>query len=764
MALILLSFAAWADQDAVGECTANSGWFTDITESTGLRAYGNGLGVNFNDFDADGHLDAFVAMGPSRVEHAEYLSGEDLLYLADETGLHFTESGRAWGLDDSCEDRAPLFGDLDNDGLPDVYITVNGRNLLMHNEGTTFRDITAEAGDAGHKGWGHSGLLLDYDHDGFLDIFFTNGPEDGSGQSVLLHNQGDGAFLDVSAPAGVAGSPSGKGACVLDADLDGWMDIFVTTGREYGNQLYINQGDGTFVDQAHRFGLSDPEQRFGVGTVCEDMDNDGDPDIMLVTHDRAWTGNQLFRNDRGTFADVAPAAGVADLIDGHGLALVDVDNDGLLDIVMSGIRTPPHLFHNLGDLRFERMCDGAGIQQDEGVTWAVNAADLSGDGYPEVYISNGLGRRPRGASLFLNAGGANHYLVVEARATTHNPSAIGAKVELLLDAGQPTERTLTRWVGTFSAFDSQGPLPLSFGLGATEVVSELRVTFTNGHTEILRDVPADQQVEVVEPSSRTDADFDGVPDEWDVCPGTRQGQRHDAEGCAVGQRDGVGLALSSPPQDAVLSVAPVFRWTGEMKSSVLQISVDGTFGPVGRFDFGPFTAPEDQSVSEQGAQLTEAQWAEILAASDGSRPLLWRVVAADDEGGEAITDPQRFYGAQPSTVVHIPEGANVFEPAHIVVPLNTPITWWNDTVSAGNLQEEPHDVQLIDSEGVVVSPMSALNAGDTFTYTFTEPGTWHYLCQRHSGHAHHEDGLSETTGAVLADGPYRCMSGTVVAR
>ncbi|MCB9792482.1 MAG: VCBS repeat-containing protein [Alphaproteobacteria bacterium] len=762
MALILTLLAlGHAAEDELGVCTEAGTLYADVSDLLGLRAQGNSLGLNINDFDGDGQLDVYVATGPARVEHSLYLPGESLLFLRDADGVGFSEVGAAWGVDDLCEDRAPLFGDLDNDGLADLYVTVNGRNLLLRNTGGAgFVDVTAEAGAAGHTGWGHTGLLLDYDRDGFLDLFFTNGPEDGSGPNVLLRNQADGRFEDVSEAAGVAGHPSGKGACVLDADLDGWPDLFVTTGREYGNHLFMNQGDGRFVDAAHRWGIADPEQRFGVGAVCEDLDNDGDPDILLVTHDGAFTGNQLFRNEGGTFTDVALYSGLEGYIDGHGLAVADVDNDGLLDVLMSGIRTQPYLFRNLGGMRFERLCVGAGVRQTEGVTWAAAAGDLNGDGWPEWLISNGLGRRPRGNSVYQHVGGQAHWLSVEVQGVTHNPSAIGAKVEV--EAGGVTR---TRWVGTFSAFDSQGPLPLLFGLGEAGEAERVRVTFTNGQVVELQGVEADQHLVVVEEAERGDDDADGVPDDWDVCPGTRLGARTDGEGCALGQRGGPALALVSPAQDAVLTLPPVFRWTGTARSAVLQISLDGTFGPAGRLDIGPVTtATASEGALDAGVQLSEAEWAEILAASDGSAALLWRVVAVDEEGGEALTEPRRFYAAQPGTAVHVPLGANIFEPAHVVVGVGETVSWWNDSVAAGNLQAEPHDVQLVDETGRIVSPMVALNAGGLFTWTFTEPGQWSYVCQRHSGAGEHGDHLMETPSATRADGPFRCMAGTVTVR
>lgn len=226
-----------------------------------------------------------------------------------------------------------------------------------------------------------------------------------------------------------------------------------------------------------------------------------------------------------------------DRIDPHGLSLVDLDNDGLLDIVLSGISFTPHVFLNQGDMNFVRACDGLGIVASDLLSWAVATADLSGDGYPEVYISSGLGRRASDDYLFRYEGPSqNHWLGVSVQGLTHNRSALGAKVEVTT-----AEQTLTRWVGTWSSFQSQGSDTLVFGLGASDLVELVRVTFTDGSVVEHDLVPVDQVLQVVEDREWSDQDFDGVPDEWDVCPGTVLGRQTDGQGCAVGQRRGPGF-------------------------------------------------------------------------------------------------------------------------------------------------------------------------------------------------------------------------------
>jgi hypothetical protein len=108
-------------------------------------------------------------------------------------------------------------------------VTVNGRSLAYRNEGGWFEDVTAWSGAAGHVGWGHQGVLLDYDGDRWLEVFFTNGPEDGAGPNTLLHNERDGAFRDAPVEAGVVDDPSGKGVRARRRSRR-WPDLFVTTG------------------------------------------------------------------------------------------------------------------------------------------------------------------------------------------------------------------------------------------------------------------------------------------------------------------------------------------------------------------------------------------------------------------------------------------------------------------------------------------------------------------------------------------------------
>ncbi len=652
-------------------------------------------------------------------------------------------------------------GDLDGDGLADLFVTVNGRSLYYRDSGGWFEDVTAWSGAAGHVGWGHQGVLLDSDRDGWLDVFFTNGPEDGAGPNTLLHNERDGTFRDASAEAGVLDDPSGKGACVLDADLDGWPDLFVTTGREYGNHLYMNQGDGSFVDEAVARGVSDPLQRFGVGASCGDLDGDGDPDILLVTHDRRYTGNLLFRNDGGTFVDVADAATdpasdapLQSRIDAHGSLLADLDLDGDLDVVLSGFSFQPHVYVNESaddGPFFRRACGGLGIAADDLLSWGVASADLTGDGYPEVYISNGLGLQPRDDELFSYTGpGTNHWVAIDAVGRAPGTSALGAKVEV-----RAGNRTATRWVGGWSSFDSQGDHTVIVGLGE-ETAADVTITFPSGAVVELDDTAIDRVVRIEEPALYADADRDGVPDDDDRCPGTLIGRTKDADGCAIGQRGGLAVAPVAPSANDVITGCFSFQWAGDRDASaVVQVSADGTFGPAERIDLGP-TTEHELEVCGEALDL-------LRSASDGSTPFVWRVALADDDGNEALSLPSTFYVALPVAEVGMPDGANVFAPAHVVVPRGSRVAWRNDAVAEGNLQNAWHDVVLVDSDGATISEMHEFDGGGVFSYTFPDDGVWHYICQQHSGVATPTDSVHETGHYHhhQTEGPYRCMAGTV---
>lgn len=748
--ILLVAARAWA------VCVPSDLIFEDWTDQSGLRGYANSRGVNLNDFDGDGDIDVFLAVAPSRVSEALTFPGEDRLYL-NQGDLTFVEAGAAFGVDDMCENRAPMFGDLDGDDDPDLFVTVNGRSIVYRNQDYAwYEDVTAESGEVGALGWGHQGFLLDYDQDGFVDIFFTNGPEDGSAYNRLLHNQGDGTYRDVSEASGIEGDPSGKGTCVLDADNDGWMDIFVTTGREFSNHLFMNQQDGTFVDEAIGRGVFDPFQRFGVGATCGDINNDGFADIVLITHDRTWSGNQIFLNQGdvapGTFVDVAPGTAFARMVDPHGMALVDFDMDGWLDLILSGIRLPAYVLRNDQKGGFEELCGGAGIEHEDAITWAVAAGDMNGDAYPEVYIAHGLGTSPRDDEFYRNLGGDNHWITVSVRGAGANRSALGARVEATANGV-----TRTRWVGAWSSFDSQGPLAVSIGLGDATEIERLRVTFPTGEVWEEESVEVDQRLEISEPDIRSDADADGVPDEWDTCDETPVGMRRDGQGCAPSQRDGgLPLALDAPMQDIVWVEPGTFTWTGRGDTpTVVQLSIDGSFGPAGRLDL---------PVSASGSvSLTAEMWVWLIENADPTGPVVWRAVAETD-GMQAVSETRRFYVAIPTQTVNIPLGVNIFSPAHIVVSAGTPVTWWNDSVSAGNLQNEEHDVAIVSSFGATLPDLSDLVGGGVYTHVFDTPGTWSYICQRHSGAGSHTSEIVEGAFAHRPPGPYRCMSGSVTVR
>jgi hypothetical protein len=316
--------------------------------------------------------------------------------------------------------------DYNGDGLIDVYF-LNGRplpgaradlppkNRLYRNlGGFRFADVTEAAG-TGDTGFGLGVAAGDYDNDGDQDLYLNN-----FGPNLLYRNDGDGTFSDVTEQAGAAcGDKVGAGACFLDIDEDGDLDLYVAnyvrftyenhvfqvvsgyprypTPNHFPHQpanLFRNDGEGTFSDVTVASGLG-AYPGSGMGTVCLDYDDDGRTDIF-VCNDAAR--NFLFHNEGGgKFTEVGVAAGAAYNLYGQGVASMgadcgDYDNDGRLDIFLTDFQGQwPILFRNLGQGSFEdvTMFAGAAAASFAYVKWGCGLVDFDNDGFKDIFLGCG---------------------------------------------------------------------------------------------------------------------------------------------------------------------------------------------------------------------------------------------------------------------------------------------------------------------------------------------------------------------------------------
>lgn len=316
--------------------------------------------------------------------------------------------------------------DYDRDGDVDIYF-LNGaplpgtqsriapRNALYRNDGNwKFTDVTSKAG-VGDTGYGLGVAVADYDNDGDPDIYLNN-----YGPNVMYRNNGDGTFDDVTKEAGVDnGHKVGAGACFLDMDGDGDLDLYAANYLEFTSDthtkvqaltklmyaipryyrpvpdtLYRNNGDGTFTDVSADSGVSH-HSGWGMGMICGDYDNDDDTDVLIAND--VWA-NFLFQNDgKGHFEEVGLMAGVA--YDGGGQAQAgmgvdfgDYDNDGWLDFYLTNYQNEQaSLYKNLGDGMFEDVTfvTGAGAGTLNNVTWGNSFVDFDNDGDRDLFVASG---------------------------------------------------------------------------------------------------------------------------------------------------------------------------------------------------------------------------------------------------------------------------------------------------------------------------------------------------------------------------------------
>ena len=533
--------------------------FVDVARSAGIEfTHFNGMTGNFTiaeitgqglglvDFDNDGDLDVYLVQGSllgNSMSEAVFpwrgskpptdrLYRNDLVVQKDGTRrLHFTDVTRSSGITSDGYGMGVTTGDFDNDGLVDLYITNLGSNQLYRNRGDgTFEDVTAKAGVDDER-WSTCAAFVDYDRDGDLDLYVSNyvdfetaptrecyansSARDFCGPDAynpvpdrLFRNRGDGTFEDVTIAAGISKEfGAGFGVVAADYNSDGWIDIYVANDGD-PNQLWLNNGDGTFHNEALWAGAainSEGSAEASMGVDADDFDEDGDDDIFM-THIMEET-NTLYVNDgTGLFEDRTGAAGLASISlgkTGFGTGWFDFDNDGWLDLlILNGavralaervragdpypLGQPNHLLRNTGKGRFEVASARAGesfplIEVSRGAAFG----DIDNDGDTDVLVANNNGP----SRLLINQiGNRNHWIGLRLVLEKVSRDAMGARVQLVLAGGS------SRWrrVRTDGSFCSARDPRVLIGLGSATSVKEVRVLWPGGRRETWRDLPVDR--------------------------------------------------------------------------------------------------------------------------------------------------------------------------------------------------------------------------------------------------------------------------------
>ena len=430
-----------------------NGTFTEVTKAAGLDIEMYGIGAAVGDYDNDGNADLFVTC-----------YGQCRLFHNNGNGT-FTEATKSAGLEGYRGlSTSAMWFDYDRDGHLDLLV-------------------------ANYVRWSPEADIY-CSLDGHSKSYCT--PEAYPGATCwLFRNRGDGTFEDVTGKAGLNDATSKSlGVTLIDYDQDGWPDVFIANDTQ-PNKLYHNNGNGTFTERAVEAGVAfsdDGLARAGMGADAADYDNSGMPGLVVTNFSDQMIG--LYRNQgQGYFADQAPQSPVglaSRLTLGFGCFFFDADLDGLLDLLVvnghidesitsmeSSIRyaEPPHLFHNEGDGKFREITSQVGGSfATPKVGRGAAYGDYDNDGDLDVVLTTNNGA----AYLYRNDCG-NHSIRFRTVGTRSNRDGIGANVRIWTPQG-------SRWlvVKSGSSYLSQSDRSVTFGLGSENAVEKVEIEWPSG--------------------------------------------------------------------------------------------------------------------------------------------------------------------------------------------------------------------------------------------------------------------------------------------
>ena len=495
-------------QEEAGQDLPRAPGFRDRARELGVDKFAGAGPASWGDYDGDGRLDLFVC------------GCDTFCSLYRNEGERFRDVTLAAGLDKVESGFGAPWGDFDGDGRPDLYIARNGwagiaPDTLLRNKGDgSFEDVTGPSGIV-EPGSGFHATWLDYNRDGWLDLFVSNGVTLDRNINHLYRNRGNGTFEDATAAAGLKEEVrmGTIGAAVGDFDGDGWPDLFIN-GRREANRLYRNRGDGTFEERGRSAGVEGNGRLNGFVALASDFDSDGDLDILstsLAGWDSVLAGlrsdyrpvpdddlPRLYRNEGGgRFIDVSDQAGFVYPLGVMAADAGDIDNDGYLDIYFgtgdpdARRLEPNYLYMNTGRGAFVDRSRSAGVWS-LGKGHRVTFIDWDGDGDLEIYAQKGgffHGDLWHSAFFINDSPKRNHYLAVDLLQDSPNRLAVGAAVTV--EAGSLKiyqEETAGR------GFGSSDPPTLHFGLGRNARIDRLLVRWPDGSAQEVPPPPVDRRI------------------------------------------------------------------------------------------------------------------------------------------------------------------------------------------------------------------------------------------------------------------------------
>lgn len=527
--------------------------FTNVAQQAGLNVsmiYGDehrnryllettGSGAAFIDYDNDGWQDVFLVNGTRLDGLPRNLNSTNRLFHNTGNGKFIDVTEKA-GLLRTGWGQSVCSGDYDNDGYTDLFISSYGKNALYrNNRNSTFTELADKAGVANNRTrWGSGCAFLDYDRDGLLDLFVASYidldlrtaplPETGpcqykgitvacgppglaGGSNTLYRNNGNGTFSDVSEKSGItrANGTYGLGVLTADFDNDGWTDIYVANDSA-PSALYRNNKNGTFTDIGIEAGCAlsiDGKPQAGMGVTAGDYNRDGWLDIFKTNFSNDTSS--LYRNTgKETFDDVTFSAGMGLNTRwlGWGCGFIDVDNDGWTDIFLvnghvypevekltteAGYAQPKVLYRNLQNGSFADVSQKAGeAVVNPNPSRGAAFGDYDNDGDVDILINsvNGPPELLRADSL-----NQNNWIKIKLAGVKSNRDGIGARIKCVTENGTQIDE-----VRSGGSYYSQNDLRIHFGLGKSQRVQSLEISWPGGKVETIRNVAANQLVIVKE--------------------------------------------------------------------------------------------------------------------------------------------------------------------------------------------------------------------------------------------------------------------------